>query len=559
MTTELSRRTFLMGMTGVAGAVMLGGCNPGPPRPPAGSRPTLRIVEWTSLGFPSPYTATAGPGYWRTSLMYDTLTWADSTGTQLPWLASSFRVSPDGLVYAVELRNLTWKDGVPLTARDVLFTHRYFSERIFTPLLVGVPPKDIQVVATGERAVEFRLPRPDATFLQQVLGTMQITPEHVWSKIADPMSFADRSLLIGTGAYALESRDEAQGTESYVANDGYFLGTPYVQRIQMLPADDPLGALRIGELDAAASAAEGVRNDALAPFRDDPEFGIVSQDASYGYPLFFNLSRGGALADLRFRRACAHALDRRAMVDRLLTGNGQVGSAGWLPSSHPMYDPGVKDYPFNRAEADRLLDEAGYRRGPGGGRLNLNGSPLRFVLNIPEAVPVALAELITAGLKAVGVDIDLQRIDLVRNFGVKLSGDFDMLVTLYPGPSGVGPSGDPEVLRGVFHSAPPNPFHKTTGYANPQVDRLIDAQRYTNDLAERKRVVGQIQRLVAEDLPVLMLYYTTFYYAYRKSVFDQWYYTPGGFGPGLPDVYNKHAYITGRKTGLEVRKVNTAP
>ena len=71
--------------------------------------------------------------------------------------------------------------------------------------------------------------------------------------------------------------------------------------------------------------------------------------------------------------------------------------------------------------------------------------------------------------------------------------------------------------------------------------------------------MGQIQRTVAEDLPALMLYYTTFFYAYRKSVFDQWYYTPGGFGPGLPDIYNKHAYITGRKTGLETRKVNGAP
>lgn len=556
MTAELSRRTFLRGMTGVAGAVMLGGCNPSPPRPPGlGGRPTVRVVEWTSLGFPSPYTATAGPGYWRTSLMYDTLTWADSTGTQLPWLASSYRVSPDGLLYSVELRNnLTWKDGVPVTARDVVFTHAYYTARIFTPLLVGVPPKDIQVVATGERSVEFRLPRPDATFLQQVLGTMHITPEHVWSKIADPMSFADRNLLIGTGAYSLTSRDEAQGTEEYVANDGYFLGTPWVQRIQMLPVDNPLGALQAGELDAAASDAEGVTDAVLAPFRDNPEFGMISQDAAYGFPLFFNLSRGGALADVRFRRACAHALDRRAMVDRLLTGNGQVGSAGWLPSSHPMYDPGVRDYPFNKAEAERLLDEAGYRRGPAGGRMNPNGTPIRFVLNIPEAVPVALAEFIANSLKDVGVDIDLRRIDLVANFGVKLSGDFDLLVTLYPGPSGVGPSGDPEVLRGVFHSAPPNPFHKTTGYANPQVDRLLDAQRYTNDLAERKRVVGQIQRIVADDIPVLMLYYTTFFYAFRKSVFDQWYFTPGGFGPGLPDVYNKHPYITGKKTGLEVRQ-----
>ena len=555
MTDELSRRAFLRGMAGTAGAVLLGACNPGRPEPAPGERPTVRVQEWTSLGFPSPFTYTAGPGYWRMSLLYDTLTWPDSTGTQLPWLASSYRRSEDGRVYTVELRDVRWNDGAPLTARDVVFTHKYYTSQIFTPLLIGVPLKDVEVVATGDRSVEFRLLRPDNTFLQRTIGTMPIVPEHVWSMIADPMSVASRDLLIGTGAYFLESRDEAQGTEAYVANDDYFLGTPWVRRIEMLPVDDPLAALRIGELDAAGSDAEGVRDEVLEEFRTNPAFGLVSQEAAYGFPLFFNLSRGGALADVRFRRACLYALDRRDMVDSLLTGNGDVGSAGWLPPSHPYHDMGVREYPFDRQESERLLDEAGYRRsGPTGPRTNPNGTPLRYVLHIPEAVPIALAERIVANLEAVGIGIELRRIDLVGNFGVKLSENYDLLVTLYPGPSGVGPSGDPEILRGVFHSTPPNPFHKATGYANPQVDRLIDSQLTTLDTEERKRQVGQIQRIVADDVPAAMLYYTTFFMAFRKNVFDQWYYTPGGFGPGLPDVYNKHPYITGRKTGLEIRR-----
>ncbi|MDQ3781966.1 MAG: hypothetical protein M3349_03390, partial [Actinomycetota bacterium] len=169
----------------------------------------------------------------------------------------------------------------------------------------------------------------------------------------------------------------------------------------------------------------------------------------------------------------------------------------------------------------------------------------------------ALAELIAANLEAVGVEVDLQRIDLVRLFGTKLQApaSYDLLITFYPGPSSTGPGGDPDMLRGVYHSQPPNPLHEATGYANPEVDRLIDAQVATHDVDERKRLVGQIQKLVAEDLPVAMLYYTTSFYAYRKKVFDQWYYTPGGFGTGFSDVYNKHPYITGRKQGVEVRRV----
>jgi peptide/nickel transport system substrate-binding protein len=554
----LSRRTFLKGLTGAAGAVLLGGCNPSPPRPqPAefGGRPTVRVVEWTSLGEPQPFGYTAGPGYWRMSLMYDTLTWPDSTGTQLPWLASSYRRSDDGLLYTVELRDLRWDDGPPLTSRDVAFTYSYYNRFIWTPLLVGVPPKDVEVIPRGDRTVEFRLARPDVTFVQKFLGTMPIVPEHVWSKVADPASVADRSLYHGTGAYRLVTRDVDQGLEAYEANDNYFLGAPWVRRIEMKPADDPLAALKINDLDAAASSAEGVRNEVLAPFREDPDtYGIVTRDAGFAFPLFFNISRGGALADLRFRRAVTHALDRKYMVDQLLTGNGQIGSAGWLPPSHPFYEPAVRDYPFNRAEAERLLDEGGYRRRGGAMRTNPDGSPLRFTLSIPDLVPQAVPELIVENLKAVGIEIELRRIDLVSLFGVKLGANYDLLVTSYPGPSGVGPGGDPEILRGVYYSTPPNPFHKASGYANVEVDRLLDGQRSSLDDGTRRRLLSDAQKKVAEDLPVAMLYYTTFFYVFRKAVFDAWYYTPGGFGPGMPDIYNKHAYITGNKVGLEIRK-----
>ena len=370
------------------------------------------------------------------------------------------------------------------------------------------------------------------------------------------MSASDPKLLIGTGPYTLSARDDAKGDELYVAKDRpYFLGGPFVRRIEMRPADDPLAALRAGVLDGAASDAQGVRNEVLAAVRDNGEYGTINSQAGFGFPLYFNLSKGGALADVRFRRACLHAIDRVDMVDGLLTGNGQIGSAGWLPPSHPFYDRSVRAYRFDRAEAERLMDEAGYRRRSGGGlRTSPDGTELRYTLYIPDLVPVAVAELVASSLGAVGVDIELQRIDLVRLFGVKLQARYDLLIASYPGPSGVGPSGDPEILRGVYHSTPPNPLHKATGYSNREVDRLIDAQIATNDVEERKRIVGQIQRLVAEDLPVAMLYYTDFFFTYRKSVFDQWYYTPGGFGPGIPEVYNKHAYITGRKEGLQVRR-----
>lgn len=568
----MRRRTFLQGVAGATGAVLLGGCSGGTGGSAAGR--TVRVASWTALGYPSPFTYTAGPGYWRMSLLFDTLTWPDSTGEQLPWLASSYEQADDGLSYSLELRpDLTWSDGRPMTTRDVAFTFEYYASeavtRTLTPLLIGTPRNVADVVETGERTVEIRLERADVTFLQQVLGTVPIVPEHIWSQITDPAGQDGSEALVGTGPYRLESRDVTADTESYVANDGYFLGTPFVRRIEMLPAgDNPLTALAVGALDGAAAVAEGVRNEVLDPFRDNPDFGIIDSMAGFGFPLFFNLSNGGALADLRFRRACLHAIDRNDIVQRLLTGNGEVGSQGFLPPSHAFYNAEVREYPFDPPEAERLLDEGGYRRsGSGGVRTNPDGSPLRYILYIPDSIPLALAELTAANLRAVGVEVELQVIDLIRLFGIKSAGTYDMLITSYPGPTGIGPNGDPEILRAIYHSLPPgteptaitgNTFHKATGYANAEVDRLIEAQIGAYDLEERKRMVGEIQRLVAEDLPMAMLYYTTQFFAYRRDVFDQWYYTPGGFGPGIGDVYNKHPYITGRQEGTEVRAAEEA-
>jgi peptide/nickel transport system substrate-binding protein len=558
MSTPIGRRTFLKGMGGVAGAVMLGACNPQPAQR-SGPR-TVRVKSWGDLGYPSPFIYVAGPGYWRMSLLFDTLTWPDATGEQLPWLASSYKRSDDGLVWSVEMRDVKWADGQPITARDVAFTYEYYTTRIFTPLLTGVPRAGVEVRPTGDRSVEFRLKAPEATFLQQTLGTMPIVPEHIFSTIEDPQSVFDERVFMGSGAYRLDSKNVNADTEAYVARDDYYLGAPYVKRIEMIgvPEDDEIAALRAGVLDGAGARAEGVRNEILAPIRANAaEYGMIERPAGFAFPLFFNLTKGGPLGDLRFRRACVHALDREDMVKRLLTGNGEVGSAGWLPPSNPYFaTTGVRTYPFDRQLAERLLDEAGYRRVAGAGsRVNVDGTPLRFTLTIPDLVPIALAEQIVANLGAVGIqiDINLERVDLVRTYGAKLAGNYDLVVQSYPGPAGTGPSGDPDQLRGVYYSKPPSQTHKATGYSNPEVDRLIDAQLATYDMEERKPLVARIQQIVAEELPTMMLYYTTFYFAYRKKVFDAWYYTPGGFATGLSDAYNKHAYITGRQKGLQIR------
>ncbi len=118
-------------------------------------------------------------------------------------------------------------------------------------------------------------------------------------------------------------------------------------------------------------------------------------------------------------------------------------------------------------------------------------------------------------------------------------GNFEMSM-LFHG----GTAGDPDFMRGVFSSrVPPNQkaFFAARGYANPELDDLLERQRSTFDEAERKRIVAQAQRIVALDLPLLHLFYPAVYSIFRKATFDQW-------PSGRNEPPDKQVLVTGQKT-----------
>ena len=556
----LDRRTFLKGAAGMVGAAafgatVLGACSSGNGGgDAAGGRPTIRI-QGGSFGVPTPFNYTAAPGYWRMSFMFDTLLWADSTGEQMPWLASSHELSGDGLVHTLELREANWHDGTPLTTDDVLFTFDYFDSRILSPLSIAAPRSIAEVHAVGERAVEFRLSQPDVNFEQAVLGSLPIIPQHVWADVDDPQAYRGEDAFVGTGPYRLVDRDDAQGRLAFDANDDFWLGPPYVERIEMVWHDSTQEprAVAAGTLDGGQAPVEGVRDEVIEPFRQDSAFEVLEQETAFAFPMFWNAAQGGALADLQFRRACLLAIDREDIVERLLTGNGAPGNPGFLPPGHP-YHVDVEQYSYDPDAANELLDEAGYPMGANGMREKPDGSPLSFRLSTHDTVPPALPELIASNLADVGIGVEQEIVDLVSLFGMKTQGTYDILMYLYPGPVGTTTNGDPDMLRPVFHSEPPNQLYAAQGYDNPDLDVLLERQYTMRDEDERRAVVAEIQEIIARDLPMCIIYYTTMFFVYRREAFDAFYYTEGGFGPGIPDAYNKHAFVTGRRTGMEIRQ-----
>lgn len=552
----MKRRTFLLTSLGAVGTIAVGGCSAGGGSSPTSGdgRPTLRIVGITGdWGFPSPFAAIAGPGYLRMSYLYDTLLWKDGSGELLPWLAESVERSDDDLTYAFQLRaGVTWSDGAPLTAEDVAFTFDYFSRQTVAPPVIAKPGGTFEVVATGDLVVEVRLPRPDVTFPALVAGAVPIVPRHIWQDVADAAAVQDPALLVGTGPYRLDAYTPAEGSYVYTARNDYFLARPFVRRLEIGAEGDQLQALLAGDLSAAEPAAVGSRPDVLAPFRADDAFEIIESEPGFTFPLYFNLSRGGALGDVRFRRACALAIDRVDMVERLLGGQGSPGSPGFLPPSHPDF-AAVEQYPFDLDAANALLDDAGYPRRDDGIRRGPDDQELRFeLLGFGEPFPPSV-ELVVVALAEIGVEITPRATDGGEFFPRMIFGDYDMALSLFPGPAGGSVSGDPDNLRQVFSSRLGSGLNRATGYANAEFDDLAERQLETFDEAGRRALLGRMQEILAEEVPVLALYYPTQYFVSRPDVFDAWYFTPGGFATGIPLVYNKHAFITGATSGVDER------
>jgi peptide/nickel transport system substrate-binding protein len=548
MAARITRRAFVRGSAATVLALGLPGCGASSPSQ-AG---TVRIAGGF-FGFPSPFAYIAGPGYVQMSLLYDTLLWKDGRGRLLPWLAERFERSADGLTYTFVLRDgVSWHDGRPLTAADVAFTFGYFDGQPLGPLIVAQPFGVKEARATGPRTVEIELRIPAVTFLDAVAGAVPIIPRHIWSSIADAPRAQDNTVLVGTGPYRLRSFSLGEGSALFVANDRYFLGRPFVRRVELRPVDDELTALRAQEIDVASTPVEGTRSDALAALRADERYAIVAERGSWTFPLIFNLARGGPLADVRFRRACALAIDRRAIVDRLLDGDGEPGNPGFLPAGHPFRAP-VEQYPFDRAAANRLLDDAGYPRTGGGVRRGRDGAPLRLRLLTGNApVPPAL-DLLRAALDDVGVALIAQAVDLPTLFGRTQHADFDVALTLYPGPGGTAPNTDPDTLRTFYSSRIRDRLQGAEGWVDDEFDRLAERQLVTANAAARKRLLARMQTIIARDLPALPLYDPAVSHISRRSAFEHWYVTPGGFAGGLPGVLNKHALVTGRRDGLTIR------
>jgi peptide/nickel transport system substrate-binding protein len=246
------------------------------------------------------------------------------------------------------------------------------------------------------------------------------------------------------------------------------------------------------------------------------------------YMMEVNL-RHEQLKDKRVRQAMMHALDRKFIAENIWFGYGKPAT-GPIASSSPFYTTeGVPQYPHDVARANKILDDAGYKRGAGNMRFKVS---LTFPPVQPE-IP-RTAEYIKQALGRVGIDVELRNIDLATFIRQVYNWEFDLTqnyLYLLPDPIlGVQRlyiSGN--IKKGT-------PFANAAGYENKDVDAAFAAAQTENDTAKRKDLFARIQRQIAEDMPAFNLLEMSFVTLYNTKLTNH---TLGADGPygNFKDTY----------------------
>ena len=500
---------------------------------------SLRLAITQDEGTLNPFTYQTGyPGYELMTLIFDTLYLNDENVTPQPWLAEGVEIAEDGLTYTISLKpDLVWQDGERLTAEDVAFTIGYFQENLLGRFSTSAN-KVASAEAPDDLTVVLTLEAPDATFVQTALADIPILPEHVWSEIDDPQSAEE---AMGSGPYVLV---EYQPDQFYrlAENPDFWGPEPAFDTIIAPIIRDQTAtfqALLTGAIDAAV---RNVPPELVEQFTGRDDIAIAQGPGFASTILIMDVTKG-AFADREVRQVAAGLIDYGRLVDVLLLGYAVAGTPGFMHPASVFANPAVQEYErLTPEEAKARLEELGFSRGADSVYVDGNGNRLEFEFIAPSNNPIRLraAELIAQDLEAGGFSITVRGMEneaLVQrawpDFDVSQGRDYQMSMFGWSAPVNAQAN-----LRGLLHSDPTVGNLNLSGYSNPEVDRLADEASVETDEAKRTELLRSIQEVLAQDLPLITLFYQDGIYAYRPAAYDDWTYMAG------QGIINKGSFVT---------------
>jgi peptide/nickel transport system substrate-binding protein len=450
-------------------------------------------------------------------------------------------INADFTQYTIKLKpGLKWSDGTPLTADDLVFTYEMIKEGKTNNFLQGGTITEVLESVTKVDETTFTLkftsPQPFPEDIAGSPGISQILPAHVFK----PVWEARRSLeqapenqnpTVFSGPYVLKNWTRGESM-TFEANPNYVLGAPKISNIVIRFFPNPeasYAALGAGQVDFVPNLGQGdtVKVKALSP-----DINVVSVFGGYIESLWLNVRgeetpRAGhpALKEQKVREALRLAIDRRAIVRDLLADSVVVSDSIYALS--PFEDKELGFVEHDPAKAAALLDEAGWKLGADGVR-EKDGIKLELRYSSTTAGwRKEIQAVVQQQLAAVGVKTVLENYPASEYFGafnaggINAIGEYD--IAEYANNTALTNIANVTVNEAFACNQVPSDTNQGgqnfTGFCSEELDKAAEITRKSLNADERAAAAKTIQRIVKDQMPVIILFPRGDIYAYNAAKF----------------------------------------
>lgn len=479
---------------------------------------TLVVGTDVDAGTLDPRLARDSTAYRTADLVYAGLVHITPKLEPVPDLAESWE-TPDPQTFIFKLRpDLKFSDGSPLTADDVVFTYTTLLKPDFSSPIRALFTPVKAVTAVDAQTVKFELSAPYAPLLTYLdVGII--------SKKAAESGQDISTKPVGAGPMKLASWN--RGSEIVLeANANYWRGAPAVDKVTLKIIGDNSAraqAFEAGDLDVIQSPLSPQDITRLAA---DDRFGNVKMAGLGVTYLNFN-TKDPLLAEPKMRQALSMLVDQQTIVNDIYQGVDEVASSLILPSSW-AYSADIKQPTFDVEGAVKLLNELGWKDSNGDGILDKDGKPLTITLATHSEDPnrVQTLEFMQAVFQQAGVEAKAQISDW-PSFSTNYVQQGKHQIALLGWLNIVDPD---RLMYAQFTTGGPTNWG---GYANPDVDTLLNAGRSTLDQAKRIEAYQQAATILAKDLPYFVVSDQGYQMFYQKKMPAEVQATPRGYLRGL--------------------------
>jgi peptide/nickel transport system substrate-binding protein len=419
-------------------------------------------------------------------------------------------ISRDGRTIVYHLRRgVRWQDGAPFDARDVIFTWHVVMNPANNVLTREGYDDITSMTAPDPYTVRVTLRTPYApaiaTFFGPSLQPFVILPQHLLAGLPDINHAAYNNKPIGTGPFEVVEYDP--GTKVVLKpNPGYWRAAPHLSEVDFPLVGDPntrVVMMRTGEADLYYDPGEAEVNQ----LADIPGVHVNSLTFNEFWYITYNETHP-PLDDIRVRRAIAMAVDRDYIARVALQGHVSPAETD-QPAFSWAFDPNAHEPPFDVAAAGRQLDAAGWTLGPGGIRTK-NGKQLSLVLVSGSAwgdahrfAPIFEAEMTKLGIGVTIKYFPTSVLEAAKGAGgIINSGRFDIAFSGWI--NGVDPD---ESTLWMCDQAPPAGWNQSFS-CDPRIDAQERIALASYDRNVRRAAYWKIQKLLAQDLPAVIFYYS---------------------------------------------------